>query len=191
MDYLKLNIIGHVLIKDVNTGEVILNRRNAIHRENMSYAIASVLANSNDVNQNSGFVHQISFGNGGVVIDSGGNVLYNTPNVIDQTAGLYNTTYSKTISNNKMDNSENFIQTVHTGGNIFSDVMVTCTLDYNEPLGQMAYDDTSTLHGSFVFDEIGLVSQQGKLLTHLVFHPVQKSANRKIQVIYTLRISIG
>jgi hypothetical protein len=80
---------------------------------------------------------------------------------------------------------------VHSGGNTFSDIVITSTLDYGEPIGQAALDDTADLEGDFVFDEIGLVSQQGRLLTHLIFHPVQKSANRKIQIVYTVRISVG
>ena len=80
---------------------------------------------------------------------------------------------------------------VHTGGTTYTDVVIISTLDYGEPVGQDPLDDTSSQEGDFVFDEIGLVSQQGRLLTHLIFHPVQKAANRKIQVVYTVRISVG
>ena len=49
-----------------------------------------------------------------------------------------------------------------------------------------------------LFDELGLKARStdessgltttGKLLTHVVFHPVQKSLNRLIQIDYTVRI---
>ena len=46
-----------------------------------------------------------------------------------------------------------------------------------------------------LFDELGLKSWEGtengatnKLITHVIFHPVQKSLNRLIQIDYTLRI---
>ena len=191
MDHLKLHVEGHVLIRDFDTGEVILNRRNAIHRENMSFAIASALSNTIGVNSFSGFIADLAFGNGGVVVDGSGNVTYNTVNDSGVTAELYNRSYSKAVDFSADEDLDNNTTVVHSGGTTYSDVVITCTLDYGEPAGQDPLDDTSSQEGDFVFDEVGLVSQQGRLLTHLVFHPVQKSANRKIQVVYTVRISAG
>jgi len=45
--------------------------------------------------------------------------------------------------------------------------------------------------GEFVFDEIALVTESGNFLTHLIFHPIQKSKNRKLEILYTLRIRAG
>jgi hypothetical protein len=44
-----------------------------------------------------------------------------------------------------------------------------------------------------VFDELGLKAWEGTgedlmLITHVIFHPVQKSLNRQIQIDYTVRI---
>jgi len=65
-------------------------------------------------------------------------------------------------------------------------------LDYSEPVGQEAFDNSQDMDGNFVFDELGLKSYsptgEGKLLTHVVFHPVQKSLNRLLQIDYTIRI---
>ena len=38
---------------------------------------------------------------------------------------------------------------------------------------------------------LGATLGAGLLLTHVIFHPVQKSANRLIQIVYTLRIRVG
>lgn len=191
MENLNLNIEGHVVIKDPDSGQIILNRRNAIHRENMSFTIASLLTNSRNFEFLDGYISKLAFGNGGVLVDGSGNITYNSPNVSDISDELYNQTYIKDINFDRVDDVNNNTTVVHTGGKTFSDIVVTCTLDYNEPVGQDPYDDTATQEGDYIFDEIGLVSQQGRLLTHLIFHPVQKSANRKIQVIYTVRISVG
>jgi hypothetical protein len=77
LDHLKLHVEGHVLITDPDSGEIILNRRNAIHRENMSIAIASAMTNTTDLNSSAGFINKLSLGNGGVVVDGAGNILYN------------------------------------------------------------------------------------------------------------------
>jgi hypothetical protein len=185
LDQLKLHIDGHVLIRDIETGEVILNRRNAIHNENMSVAIANSLSHA------TGLISTLALGNGGVVVDGNGNIVYNSVNVTDVTDSLHNQTYAKDVSKSKSDDSDNNTTVAHTDGTAYSDVVVTCTLEYGEPTGQDPLDDTADQEGDFVFDEIGLISQQGRLLTHLIFHPVQKSANRKIQVVYTLRITAG
>lgn len=191
MDLLKLKVEGHVLIQDAETKEVILNRRNAVHRENMSFAIASSLSNSLNVDSLSGFIDSLAFGNGGVVVDGSGNITYNTVNVDNITDQLYNQTYVKNVNSSPQNNIDNNTMVSHSGGTTYSDIVVTSTLDYDEPLGQDPLDDTTDLEGNFVFDEIGLISQQGRLLTHLIFHPVQKSQNRKIQVVYTIRITTG
>jgi len=66
-------------------------------------------------------------------------------------------------------------------------------LDYGEPAGQQAFDNSTNANGEYVFDELGLQSWAGSaselmLITHVIFHPVQKSLNRQIQIEYTLRI---
>jgi hypothetical protein len=66
-------------------------------------------------------------------------------------------------------------------------------LDYSEPSGQQAFDNSTSLDGEFVFDELGLKTWNGsstnlRLVTHVVFHPVQKALNRQIQIDYTVRI---
>lgn len=188
MDTLRLAIEGHVLIRDPDTNEIIVNKRNAIHKENMVFALASLISTTIDSNSNSAFIQSLAFGNGGVIVDGSGNITYRSVNAGEVTDTLYNQTYSKVVNFDEDVDSDNNIKIVNTTGTAYTDIVVTSTLDYGEPQGQDAYDDASTLQGDFVFDEIGLVSQQGRSLSHLIFHPVQKSANRRIQVVYTVRI---
>jgi hypothetical protein len=65
-------------------------------------------------------------------------------------------------------------------------------LDYGDGPGQLAFDNTTDSNSDYVFDELGLKSYsstgQSLLLTHVIFHPVQKSLNRLIQIDYTVRI---
>jgi hypothetical protein len=82
----------------------------------------------------------------------------------------------------------------HVPGTVYTDILVTCLLDYGEPAGQQAFDNSPFTEDTFVFDELGLKGWSaagpgtGKLLTHVIFHPVQKSLNRLIQIEYTVRI---
>tara|TARA_Y100000114_G_C11759068_1_gene328504 strand:+ start:248 stop:997 length:750 start_codon:yes stop_codon:yes gene_type:complete len=184
---------GHIKIWDPETGEVIVDKRNAIHYENMSQALANSLAN-----KTTGFIHEMAFGNGGTSVDPTGIITYLTPNSTGSNATLYNQTYYKVIDDNSSTNKDttrNKMEVRHTAGNKYTDIVCTCTLDYGEPTGQSAFDNTTNFNGDFVFDELGLKSWEGtengstnKLLTHVVFHPVQKSLNRLIQIDYTLRI---
>jgi hypothetical protein len=82
---------------------------------------------------------------------------------------------------------------LHTPGKVYSDIVVRCLLDYGEPAGQQAFDNSTNFAGEYVFDELGLKTWNGsvddlRLITHVIFHPVQKSLNRQIQIDYTLRI---
>jgi hypothetical protein len=108
---------------------------------------------------------------------------------------LYNQTYIKVIndrSSANLDPTRNKLETRHVTGKNYTDVFATCLLDYGEPSGQEAFDNTSNTDSDYVFDELGLVTYTStgaqRLLTHVIFHPVQKSLNRLIQIDYTVRI---
>ena len=183
-------IQGHIKIHDPESGAVFVNKRNAIHYENMSIALAESVAN-----QGQGFINSMAFGNGGTSVDPTGIITYLTPNSTGTNASLYNQTYSKVVDDRSVTNLDpqrNKIETRHVNGTNYTDVLVTCLLDYGEPNGQDAVDQASQANSLYVFDELGLVSYSpsgtGKLLTHVVFHPVQKSLNRLIQIDYTVRV---
>jgi hypothetical protein len=89
----------------------------------------------------------------------------------------------------------NFMVVNHTANTTYSDLVVTCTLDYSEPSGQDAFDDAEDVDGNYVFDELGLITYNidpslGSLLTHVIFNPIQKSLNRQIEIVYTIRFSL-
>ena len=189
-DVTGVHIEGHIKIWYPETGEVAVNKRNAIHYENMSIALAKSLANSGE-----GFIYEMAFGNGGTAVDPTGIITYLTPNSSGSNARLYNETYSKIVddrSSNNVDPTRNYIETRHVTGTNYTDVFVTCLLDYGEPSGQSAFDNTNNNDSYYVFDELGLksysTSGDSLLLTHVIFHPVQKSLNRLIQIDYTVRI---
>lgn len=189
-DVTGVHIEGHIKIHNPETGEVFINKRNAIHYENISIALAQSLANSGQ-----GFIYEMAFGNGGTAVDPTGIVTYLTPNSTGSNASLYNETYSKVVddrSSNNVDPTRNFIETRHVTGTNYTDVFVTCLLDYGEPSGQQAFDNSNDNTGLYIFDELGLKSYSSLgnslLLTHVIFHPVQKSLNRLIQIDYTVRI---
>jgi hypothetical protein len=188
-------IEGFVKITDPNSGEVLIDKKNAIHYENISIAMAETLSNRT-LAQGGGSIYQMAFGNGGSSVDPTGVITYLPPNVTGQNADLYNETYAKVVDDNSAADTDplnNKMTVLHTTGRPYTDILVTCLLDYGEPAGQQAFDNSTNFNGEFVFDELGLKCLSGsttnlRLITHVIFHPVQKSLNRQIQIDYTLRI---
>jgi hypothetical protein len=187
---------GHIKIYDPESGEIYIDKSNAIHYENFSIALANSIGNKS---QN--FIYEMNFGNGGTSVDPTGIITYLPTNTVGQNTNLYNPTYSKIVDNTAIANPDpvnNKIAVTHIPGTVYSDILVSCLLDYGEPSGQSAFDNSQTINGDYVFDELGLrgkstdnttgLSSTGLLLTHVVFHPVQKALNRLIQIDYTVRI---
>ena len=184
-------IRGFLKIYDPTSGEVFVEKDNAIHYENMSIAMANSLTNNN-----TGWIYEMAFGNGGSAVDPTGVITYLPPNTTGQNASLYNETYAKVVNQYSaadVDPTNNYLTVLHTSGNVYTDIVTTCLLDYGEPAGQQAFDNSTNFNGEYVFDELGLKVWNGSasnllLITHVIFHPVQKSLNRQIQIDYTLRI---
>lgn len=193
-DTVGLNVSGHILIKDKETGEELVNKRNAIHYGNMAYIVAQAL---NSFNTENAFIDRIGFGNGATSIDTAGKITYKTPKVsesYENSAGLYSRTYSKRLNPASTDT---FIST--TVGASYTDIKITATLGYNEPSDADLFDTATNNAGNYVFDEIGLFTfptdgtdiDTSTMLTHVIFHPVQKSQNRIIEIVYTVRIQLS
>ena len=104
------------------------------------------------------------------------------------------------------------------GGNIknFEDVVANVVMEAGFPSAQSQIDNAVSSNNAdsdtnFVFNELALytgISGLGShddftsiqeflanlstiLITHVIFHPVQKSANRTLEITYTLRIQMG
>jgi len=187
-----VSVKGHIKIFDPVTEEVFIDKPNAINYENFSLALANSISN-----QGIGTIAEMNFGNGGTRVDDTGIITYLTPNVIGSSASLYNQTYLKVVDARQsadLDPARNYMEVRHVAGAYYSDVLVSCLLDFGEPNGQQAFDNETNSNGTFVFDELGLRSYSpdgpgmGLLLTHVIFHPVQKSLNRMIQIDYTVRV---
>ena len=91
-------------------------------------------------------------------------------------------------------------ETATLNGNVVdinvASIRVFTSMYNNQPAGQDDFDSSTTNEGTYVFDELGLLSYatdpaDSKLLTHVIFHPVQKSANRTIEIIYTVRVQLN
>lgn len=191
-----IHVQGHIKIFDPESGEVYIDKRNAIHYENISEAIAYTLANKGQ-----SYIYEMHFGNGGTSVDPTGIINYLPPNVNTSNSNLYNPTFAKIVDNTSALNADptrNKMEIRHVPGRVFTDIVISCLLDYGEPTGQAAFDNSTNLEDTYTFDELGLkasstdgssgLTTTGKLLTHVIFHPVQKSLNRLIQIDYTVRI---
>ena len=192
---LSYKVEGFLKIYDPNSGEILVDKHNAINYENMSEAIADTLSS-----RGYGEIYQMAFGNGGASVDETGVITYLPPNTTGQNVALYNQTYAKIVDDTSvfnLDPTRNKMTVSHTTGKVYTDILVQCLLDYGEPSGQAAFDNSTQTDSSYIFDELGLLANYGtdnsgnvitRLLTHVIFHPVQKSLNRQIQIDYTVRI---
>lgn len=199
-DILKnINLTGHVLIRDKDTNEVLFDGFNSIHYGNMARIVGQALTNGPNA-----FIHYMAFGNGATSVDTAGRIVYKTPRVtetFESGANLYSRTYAKVISAGNDDPTNNRIEVIT--GPSYTDLKCVCTLSYGEPEGQDQFDSSTTNEGEYIFDELALFSfptdpsdqvdpvNTSTMLTHVVFHPVQKSQNRVIEIIYTIRIQLS
>jgi len=203
------DMIGHVKIRDKSTNETIVDKYNKIHFGNMSWAVAGALSGKPE-----GSIAYMLFGNGGSTVDGSGKILYRAPNVStlqDPNALPYNTTFYKALSTFVDGVSTTDYIRVIDGTENFADLQIVVSLGFNEPVGQPADDTTQNISNDFVFDEIALFTQTttplgayvdpqtlqgqlpggGRMVTHVVFHPQQKAANRELEIEYTIRVQMG
>lgn len=183
MSNISVNITSNVKIMDGETGELLVNKKNAVHPQNMARIIARALAG-----EENGYIYRIAFGNGGTVTDPTGNIIFNPTN--DGRNGswesrLYNETYSEIIDERDVnfgsDPGSAEPGNIRTGGGATpeddpegggvtsvevgtkSNVIISMFINKNEPTGQFKTIndfgvEIDATEKEFVFDELGLYS---------------------------------
>ncbi len=216
-DLIQSQVIGTLKIYDKDSGDVLVQKKNAIHPGNMAYVLASALAGKPTSVNSSGdapHINWMQFGNGGSTSTT--TLSYRSPRVnstYDELAitasnsSLYVPTYEQLSTNTVYFPGEDMgageIVPNNTAKVNFS-VNLTHA-DYATAVSETipandASTDTDAVD-AFTFDEIGLMSgvtDSGALdktktlmLTHVTFHPVLLSANRTIVIDYTITIQIS
>jgi hypothetical protein len=192
----KIKVIGHIRITEgesleeirAGKGRLVMDKMNAIHPENFSIMIARGIAN-----RDFGTVYTMHFGSGGATIDPLGVVSYADPNTVG-VADLNDPVYFEVVDDSANAPPGNQMSVRHITGTLFSDVEIRCVLDKNQPFGQPISSGSGTINmndSRFVFDEIALKTEDGLLVTHATFSPLEKAADRVFEVSYSLRIRVS
>lgn len=216
-DLIQSQVIGTLKIYDKDSGDILVQKKNAIHPGNMAYVLASALAGKPTSVNGTGdapHINWMQFGNGGSVSTT--TLSYKSPRV--------NSTYDElaiTASNSSLYVPQYEQLTTSTvyfpGEDMGAGELVpnnTAKVNFSVNLTHADYatavsetipaNDASTDASAveaFTFDEIGLmagVTDSGALdktktlmLTHVTFHPVLLTANRTIVIDYTVTIQIS
>ncbi len=207
---LPVHIVGDVLIKDRATGEVLVDKSNAIHPANMATALARGL--SNGANSQ---IFKLKLGNQGTFIDSSQQIVFRTPAfsaTSNTTDDLYNATYVEIVDDSDtgvgVGNSVTF---TNIPSSTSTRVIVTCVVTANEAVNRPTdgddaesadgLDPESATEGEFFFDELGLFTNgtgspsvledaEELMLSHLIFSPIEHTGNRELTIVYSLTITV-
>ena len=178
-----------VQIYDKNTNELLVDTTNDVHPQNMARVIAKALAH-----EPNSWIFKLCLGNGGTHIDSANQITYLPPITTGIGATLYNQTYEEQIdevdSNTPINNS--CISSPSPSPAISSIVTCMMELDSTEPNGQIATDNTTTdPDNKYFFDELCIKTADNLMLPHVIFSPIEKTAQRSLLFLYTLTISVA
>jgi hypothetical protein len=207
-EVLQTTIIGNVQIRD-SSGNVLLDKNNAIHPANMSTAIARGLSASPN-----GEIYKLKLGNQGTYVDSSQQIVFRPPNTTGVTSDLYNPTYVEIVDDSDagvgVGNSVTF---TNIPSSTSTRVIITCVVSANEAVNRPTDEadstssggldgvDTTPTEGTYFFDELGLftgglgtpdlLNETNELmLSHLVFSPIEHTGNRELTIVYSLTISV-
>ena len=190
-EFLPIQVDGHLKITD-DLGKVRVDKKNAIHPQNMARVIARALANESNY-----FIKYIAFGNGGTDINAALDITFNTsndgqdPDIRTWDSRLYNETYREIVDDSDAnigvgvgsveDSDPTTVEHVSGPGvfsselGVLSQITVNATLNRDEPTGQIASgtdSEGSNFDGSFVFDEIGLFTGGQALEASAGYHSI-------------------
>jgi hypothetical protein len=183
---IQVRALGSVKITDLETGEIVLEKTNAIHPQNLAAVIARGLAGEDNSE-----VFYLALGNGGTFYNSSQQLIYRPPSIVGAST-LYNQTYQVQVDEDDAGTptTNSTAASAAAAPSISSIVTVVALLAPNEPSGQAVSDNlTTNPDANFVFDEMGLKSKDGLLLSHLIFSPLEKTANRAFLITYSLTVS--
>lgn len=201
-EILKTSVDGHVKIIDNSTGEVLIDKANAIHPGNMATAIARGLANSPNYQ-----IYKIKLGNQGTSVDGTLQIIFRPPQTVDVLgvpANLYNPTYVEIVDDANVGvGAGNSVTMTNVPSSTNTRVIITAVISSNEAINNPTDQSGPSLNpeGTFFFDELGLFTQEtsgtllngtGELmLSHLIFSPIEHTGNRELTIVYTLTISVS
>ena len=190
-ELLPIKINGHLHIED-DLGNVLVDKENAIHPQNMARAISRALANESNY-----FIKEIAFGNGGTDINAALDITFNpandgqSPDIRTWDSQLYNETYREIVDDSDISigtgvgSASGDPTTVeHVSGpgvfsnelGILSQVTVNATLNRDEPTGQIASGTQvqgANFDSAFTFDEVGLFTGGDPTTATAGYHDVE------------------
>ena len=196
-----------LLVPDSQTGLVLLDKDNAVHPQNMATVIARGLSNTDASSVGTHQIYGIALGNGGSSVDSMSQITYLPPNITGASARLYNQTYFEVVDEQQASTpASNSVTYQQSSTGTSSIVIATMTIAAGEPNGQDTTDTppNANINSQFTFDEMGFFTygtngsfdytsmpSDALLLTHVIFSPVLKTANRELILTYTLTITVS
>lgn len=215
-EHITTSVHGHVHAAYTDNGEVVLDKDNAIHNQNMAEAIARGLSNMTGSAIGAYQIYALVLGNGGSSVSATNQITYLPPNITGSNARLYNATYAQPVDGSLVGtpatNSVTYQRSTTDNSSI---VIVTITLGAGQPTGQ---DTTDTppdpnINSQFAFDELGLytygtgfeslfsggqaigdplsIPALALQLSHIIFSPILKTANRELVITYSLTVSVS
>ena len=215
-DTIKSQVVGTLKIYDKESGDILVQKKNAIHPGNMAYVWLRLWqANATSVSSGTApHINWMQFGSGGSTSTT--TLSYRSPRVYptyDQLAitasnsSLYEPKYEQLTTNIVYYPGEDMGAGEIVPNNT-AKVKYSVNLthaDYATAVGETIPPSDSSASSAqveaFTFDEIGLmagVTDSGALdktktlmLTHVTFHPVLLAANRTIVIDYTVTIQIS